>query len=218
MQTLGFIETRGLIATIEAADVMTKSADIKLVEKSHIGGGFVTVIITGDVGAVKTAVDAGVAAVNRLGESLLISYHVIPRPHDDIKNIIKENKIVISDEMKISLNTDIAEMSKQTEIIENKELTENTRIDEAAEDENIDLDNNVQKNKFENISKDEIDRLVEEKGFEYVSAILNNVSVVKLRKLAREYKDFEITGRVISKASKKTLMTKFRTYYKNKLK
>ena len=85
LNALGMIETRGLVGAIEAADAMVKAANVTLVGKEHIGGGLVTVMVRGDVGAVKSATDAGAAAAERVGE--LISVHVIPRPHDEIEGI-----------------------------------------------------------------------------------------------------------------------------------
>ena len=86
MQALGLIETKGLIAAIESADNMLKAADVTLLEKTHVGGGLVTVMVRGDVGAVKASVDAGAAAAERVGE--LVSIHVIPRPHDEVEGIL----------------------------------------------------------------------------------------------------------------------------------
>lgn len=85
-QALGMIETRGLTAAIEAADAMTKSAEVTLIGTEKIGSGLVTVMVRGDVGAVKAAVDAGAEAASRLGE--LVATHVIPRPHTDVEKII----------------------------------------------------------------------------------------------------------------------------------
>ena len=86
LQALGMIETKGLVASIEAADAMLKAANVKLIGKVHVGGGLVTVMVRGDVGAVKSATDAGAAAAERVGD--LISVHVIPRPHDDVEYIL----------------------------------------------------------------------------------------------------------------------------------
>ncbi len=86
-EALGLIETRGLIAAVEAADTMVKAANVTLIGKEQIGSGLVTVMVSGDVGAVKAAVDAGAAAAKRVGE--LVSVHVIPRPHEDIAKILK---------------------------------------------------------------------------------------------------------------------------------
>ena len=86
MQALGMIETRGLVGSIEAADAMVKAANVTLIGKEHVGGGLVTVMVRGDVGAVKAATDAGAAAADRVGE--LISVHVIPRPHTEVEGIL----------------------------------------------------------------------------------------------------------------------------------
>lgn len=86
MQALGMIETKGLVASVEAADAMVKAANVTLIGKVHVGGGLVTVMVRGDVGAVKAATDAGAAAAERVGE--LISVHVIPRPHNEVEYIL----------------------------------------------------------------------------------------------------------------------------------
>ena len=86
MQALGMIETKGLVGSVEAADAMVKAANVTLSGKVLVGGGLVTVMVRGDVGAVKAAVDAGAAAAERVGE--LISIHVIPRPHADVEMIL----------------------------------------------------------------------------------------------------------------------------------
>ena len=86
MQSLGMIETKGLVAAIEAADAMVKAANVMLIGKEHVGGGLVTVMVRGDVGAVKASVDAGAAAAERVGD--LVSIHVIPRPHTEVEAIL----------------------------------------------------------------------------------------------------------------------------------
>lgn len=83
---LGMVETKGLIGSIEAADAMVKAANVVLIGKEYIGAGYVTVLVRGDVGAVKAATDAGAAAARRVGE--LVSVHVIPRPHTDVERIL----------------------------------------------------------------------------------------------------------------------------------
>ncbi len=89
-KALGLVETRGLIGSIEAADAMVKAASVKLIGKEKIGGGFVTVMVRGDVGAVKAATDAGAAAAKKVGE--LVSVHVIPRPHSDLEKILPSDE------------------------------------------------------------------------------------------------------------------------------
>ena len=85
-EALGMIETKGLIGSVEAADAMVKAANVILIGKEYIGAGYVTVMVRGDVGAVKAATDAGAAAARRVGE--LVSVHVIPRPHAEVEKIL----------------------------------------------------------------------------------------------------------------------------------
>ena len=87
-EALGMIETKGLVGSIEATDAMVKAANVTLIGKEHVGGGLVTVLVRGDVGAVKAATDAGAAAAQRVGE--LISVHVIPRPHAEVETILPQ--------------------------------------------------------------------------------------------------------------------------------
>lgn len=86
-QALGFVETMGLVAATEAADAMIKAANVHLVSKQQVGGGLITIIVSGDVGAVKAAVDAGRVAGDAVGR--VVSAHVIPRPHDDIPDLLE---------------------------------------------------------------------------------------------------------------------------------
>ena len=88
--SLGMVETRGLVGAVEAADAMVKAANVTLIGKEQVGSGLVTVMVRGDVGAVKAATDAGAAAASRVGE--LVSVHVIPRPHADVELILPASK------------------------------------------------------------------------------------------------------------------------------
>ena len=85
-EALGMVETRGFIGSVEAADAMVKAANVAPIGSEYIGAGYVTVLVRGDVGAVKAATDAGAAAARRVGE--LISVHVIPRPHDEVERVL----------------------------------------------------------------------------------------------------------------------------------
>ena len=86
---LGLIETRGMVGSIEAADAMVKAAKVNLLGMEKVGGGFVTIMVRGEVGAVKAATDAGATAAKRVGE--LVSVHVIPRPHAEVEQILPKN-------------------------------------------------------------------------------------------------------------------------------
>lgn len=241
MQALGLIETKGLLAAIEAADAMVKSADVSIIEKTYVGGGLVTISITGDVGAVKASVEAGVAAVKKLDEGFLISEHVIPRPHEELKNIIgpndPEDNIVSNEKVEDTASdaekAEVIEVKlEETEVLEEnpveevktsgtealEEVVEETKNAEDSSEENQDpLDSSkTHKVNLENLRKDDVDKLVSKNGIEKTIAILSKLKVVKLRNLAREYKDFVITGRTISKADKNLLIAKFKLYYEKK--
>lgn len=110
-QALGMIETKGLVGAIEAADAMVKAANVTLVGKERVGSGLITVMITGDVGAVKASVDAGAAAAQRVGQ--LIGCHVIPRLHQEVESIFKK---------------DVIEEIVQVEVLEEKEIIEDIKI------------------------------------------------------------------------------------------
>jgi len=127
LQAIGLIETKGLIASIESADVMLKAADVKLISKTLVGGGLVTITVEGDVAAVKASVDAAVSAVERLGMDLLISNHVIPRPVDSIRDLFDEKDKVYTETS--------CENIIEDDIIKQDELEEETVITESHEDE-----------------------------------------------------------------------------------
>ncbi|MBU5483298.1 BMC domain-containing protein [Clostridium sp. MSJ-11] len=266
MKALGLIETRGLLAAIESADTMLKSADVSIFDKTYVGGGLVSVAVTGDVGAVKVAVEAGVVAVKRLDSSLLVSEHVIPRPHEELDSIIgikntTENIQEISNhtgESNVIMDNPIDKSSKDennTDSSENviphshEELdsmvevkdttigidnlnnndndTENIQeISNHTGESNVIMDNPVDENSkggnktdssemdLKNLQKETVDKLVKDNGIEKAIEVLNKLKLIKLRNLARQYNDLKITDEVISKASKKLLITKIRAYYK----
>lgn len=89
MQALGMIETLGLVASVEAADAMSKASNVDLLNKRAIGGGYVTVMVRGDVGAVRTALGAGRTAASRIGQ--VVSTRIIPGPHSDLENLLPES-------------------------------------------------------------------------------------------------------------------------------
>ncbi len=146
---LGMIETRGLVGTVEAADAMVKAAKVALMGREFIGGGYATVIVRGEVGAVKAAVDAGTAAARRVGD--LVSSHVIPRPLEDVENILPNLDLVW--------------------------LPPWQRRRGQFNPQKVNLD---------------------------------QMSVVELRKLARDVENIALSGREISRADKETLLREIR--------
>lgn len=208
MQALGLIETKGLVAAIESADAMLKAAEVRLLEKTYVGGGLVTIMVCGDVGAVKAATDAGAAAAQRVGE--LLSVHVIPRPHQELNDVListtlleqTEKPSTASEETAAEEEPEIKEAEIETKEAEPKTEPEAEPIaKESVEDE---------------LHKEAVDKLAFEKGLKEAISALDKLKVVKLRNLAREYKDFGIAGRMISKADKKMIIAEFKKYYKPK--
>jgi microcompartment protein CcmL/EutN len=212
MEALGMIETRGLVAAIESADVMLKAADVQLLEKVFVGGGLVTITVTGDVAAVKSSIDAAAAAVSRLGTELLISQHVIPRPHVELGESIVSAVPLAELNNNVESEPEVEEvkvLEVEPETVDTKETAE--EIKESEETEITDEpEMTVQASEMH---KDDMDKLVAEKGLDKAVEIIKNCKVVKLRNLAREYKDFGIAGREISNANKTVLLEEFKKYY-----
>lgn len=133
MKALGMIETRGLVAAIEAADAMVKAANVTLTCKEHVGGGLVTVMVRGDVGAVKAATDAGAAAAERVGE--LISVHVIPRPHEELEFLMKGPEPTKAEEPVKEPEAEVsAEASEEVETEVSVEAPEEAEAEEVSEE------------------------------------------------------------------------------------
>ena len=245
MKAIGLIETKGLLTLIEATDAMVKSANVNILEKVHIGGGYVSIIVTGDVAAVKSAVDAGVSAVNRIDEKSLVSHHVIARPHCELESIIEttpaierieeESKREIYDEINIEDNHDegshdtenlpIEEVNEGNEKLEEdtlvniaenpiNEIVKNDQI-EMVEIEKLDNKNTV-KNLEGDFNRAQIESMIDEKGLNETIKILNRSRISKIRILMREYTEFELTNKAISKMDKRTLINKLKEKYKNK--
>ena len=208
MEALGMIETKGLLASIESADAMLKAAEVRLLERTFVGGGLVTITVTGDVAAVKASVDAGAAAVTRIGEELLVSQHVIPRPHSELGETILP-PTPISERRKEEPEPDV-ELREEAEQPEPEE-TAKSEEETAPADNEPDLKTDVAE-----MHKEDMDRLVEKAGLDKAIKTIEKCRVVKLRNLAREYDDFGITGRMVSKANKMELLEEFRKYYSQK--
>ena len=210
MQAIGLIETKGLIASIESADVMLKAADVKLVSKTLVGGGLVTITIEGDVAAVKASVDAAVSSVERLGMDLLISNHVIPRPVDSIRNLFEEESkddteiscestikddIIVQDELEVETITQ--EIDEEVELLQdsnqyNQQIEEKSDIIEKFNIKSIDK---------KNFTRSEFEKIVSRYGNDTAQKVLESLNLTELRKLIKEYDD-EVKGINISKLSK----------------
>lgn len=269
MQALGLIETRGLLPAIECLDIMLKSAQVELIEKCNVGGGLVTIAVTGDVGAVQASVEAGASAVQQLGSDALISRHVIPRPHNDIASIIgrrsASNITKEKDEpaLPVQHTQPLEQFPKQLpektlEQTPKRYIASDVPMDEApdvllnvapkvsleaapdvsikkggegfpvlaadpaevhtfkgvsAETDNedpVDREQAVLDGPF----KHQIDVLVKESGLDKAMELLETMTAMKLRGLARECGPaYGMSMTTISKANKVKLLKRFRQYY-----
>ena len=222
MQAIGMIETKGLLAAIESADSMTKSANVQILEKVYVGGGLVTIIVNGDLGAVRAAVDAGVAAVKTLGEEFLISEHIIPRPHEDLKAImefgqkkeeIKENITDVEVKEQILEKEIVVEKIEETESedeIFSDSLEADSQVEnlEIAEEEKIAIA--IEEKKF---TRKDIEEYLRENKKEEIISELNILKISELRKLLKEYQELNLSNRTISKLNKENLINRILEFY-----
>ncbi|MCB0744852.1 MAG: BMC domain-containing protein [Ignavibacteriae bacterium] len=215
-QALGLIETKGLVAAIEAADAMVKAAQVKIISKEKVSGGLVAIKIVGETAAVKSAVDAGAAAAQRVGE--LVSVHVIPRPDDQIEMLLYDSTSK-SKGIKKQEKEKTAEVKIQTKIPASQ--IEKPKEEKVSGEEKVSTKTIVKEQK--NIvkkSEPKIEFKKEEtltsKSSTKVPPIseLEILNVHSLRRIARGINEFPIKGREISKANRGKLLD----YFKNLVK
>ena len=202
MKALGLIETKGTLAAVEAADAMVKAADVTLVEKTRVGGGLVTITVTGDVAAVQAAVDAGVAAVERIAASSLAARLVIPRPHEELEILFTPKGP--------GGKTDPG-------VRDEEELeAEGAAVGETVEEVVGDVVGEVEESPHpalpEKLDRQTLDSIIEKYGIAEGMAMADGLKVTALRTLAREYGELKISGREVSKANKQ-LLEELKSYY-----
>ena len=195
MKALGLIETKGTLAAVEAADAMVKAADVTLVEKTRVGGGLVTITVTGDVAAVQAAVAAGVAAVERIAASSLAAKLVIPRPHEELEILFTPKGP--------GGKTDPG-------VRDEEELeAEGAAVGETVEEVVGDVVGEVEESPHpalpEKLDRQTLDSIIEKYGIAEGMAMADGLKVTALRTLAREYGELKISGREVSKANKQLL-------------
>lgn len=203
MKALGLIETKGTLAAVEAADAMVKAADVTLVEKTRVGGGLVTITVTGDVAAVQAAVDAGVAAVERIAASSLSAKLVIPRPHEELEILFTPKGP--------GGKTDPG-------VRDEEELeAEGAAVGETVEEVVGDVVGEVEESPHpalpEKLDRQTLDSIIEKYGIAEGMAMADGLKVTALRTLAREYGELKISGREVSKANKQLLLEELKSYY-----
>lgn len=216
MQAIGLIETKGITGVIIALDAMLKAANVSVLERSFVGGGNVAVTITGDVGAVTAAIEAGEGAIRTLDSSLMISKHIIARPDKGLEDCII---------FPMSLKEEESPKEILIEVIEdNTGLEEKKDIKDKAIELEVKLEKPTSEDKKESLSiednkpnnKKDLDKMALEYGIDKMDKTLRNLKVKELRKLARNYDDFGIKGSDISNASKGILIKEFKKYYGDK--
>lgn len=202
MKALGLIETKGTLAAVEAADAMVKAADVTLVEKTRVGGGLVTITVTGDVAAVQAAVDASVAAVERIAASSLAAKLVIPRPHEELEILFTPKGP--------GGKTDPG-------VTDEEELEEGAAVGETVEEVVGDVVGEVEESPHpalpEKLDRQTLDSIIEKYGIAEGMAMADGLKVTALRTLAREYGELKISGREVSKANKQLLLEELKSYY-----
>jgi len=213
-RALGMIETRGLIASIEAADAMVKAARVQLVGKEKVQGGLVTILIVGETAAVKSAIDAGAAAAQRVGE--LVSTHIIPRPDDQIDELIGEVKLVErksrKQEEEIILEKKPERAVKVREIKEKEIFEEVKPVQRASSSSTIDRLKKEALGKSITLEKTGNTRSTDK--FNFSMTELEVMNVHQLRRFARDIESFPIKGREISRANRGELLDFFKALLK----
>ena len=200
MQAYGFIETKGSLASVEALDTMLKTANVSLVTKEFVGSGIVCVIVSGDVGAVKAAVEAGIVCVKNLSSELLLSFNVIPRVAEEVEKLLFNSQIKEENEKEIEVK---AEFQKEPKLVSETEI---------KNEENKIKEEKIVKKYF--LTKEDVDLLVEEVGFEKAIKELKKIKVADLRNLIKKYKDLTKKNQKLIKANKNTIIQEFLNYYR----
>jgi len=208
-QALGMIETRGLVASIEAADAMVKAARVTLLGKEKVQGGLVTILVVGETAAVKSAIDAGAAAAQRVGE--LVSTHIIPRPDDQVGGIL--TGISATNTSKTQPTEKIPPSSKpkrerRIQKVEEKELFEEA---EPITRTSISTIEKLKEEALGESYKVEKIKTPKSKSIQKFSmSELEVMNVHQLRRFARDFEEFPIKGREISRANRGELLDFFK--------
>ena len=213
-RALGMVETRGLIASIEAADAMVKAARVQLVGKEKVQGGLVTILVIGETAAVKSAVDAGAAAAQRVGE--LVSTHIIPRPDDQVDDIIGEVKPAERKPRK--KEEEIIANIEPERIVKRKEIKEKEIFEEIKPVQKASSSSTIDRLKKEALGKSiTLETQVKTKSSQKLNFTMGELEVMnvhQLRRFARDIESFPIKGREISRANRGELLDFFKALLK----
>jgi microcompartment protein CcmL/EutN len=209
-RALGMVETRGLIASIEAADAMVKAAKVQLLGKEKVQAGLITILIAGETAAVKSAVDAGAAAAQRVGE--LVSTHIIPRPDDQIDIIISMNSDLETIRSEPKPRPEKKPERRKRQIQSEKKLEETEAMPEPSSSSTIER---LKEEALGITSVIEKPNRTKPKSKSNLSmAELEVMNVHQLRRFARDFENFPIKGREISRANRGELLDYFKALLK----
>jgi ethanolamine utilization protein EutM len=204
------VETRGLVASIEAADAMVKAAKVQLIGKEKVQGGLVTILVEGETAAVKSAIDAGAAAAQRIGE--LVSTHIIPRPDDQVEFILTKTVSVKEKPARVDeklISEKKPERKQKQKIAEQKENIEEIKpVNKPGPSSTIERLKKEALGKAITLEKTEKPKSSGEVRF--TMADLEVMNVHQLRRFARGFDDFPIKGREISRANRGELLDFFK--------
>lgn len=204
MNSLGFIETKGLLAAVEGADAMLKAADVSLLEKNISGGGLVTITVSGEVSAVQASVEAGTAAIGRIEGAELVSRHVIARPYEELDKIIATSvPVAESDEISrviAQVPVSVAEQDEPAPAEEKAETPEPLKEETEVEA--------VQEFAPEAPAAPEVKEAAPAKDStpKFRAAELRKMKISKVRQIARNLDGISMTNEDVKKATKKTLI------------
>lgn len=205
MQALGFIETRGLVAAIEGADTMLKASNVRLVSKTLVKSGIVTITITGDIAACKAAVEAAETAIEKIGGTLL-STHVIPRPHESLEGIMIDPGNLCVENKEIT----------DSETMESESCPDN-RESADSQTENMQSDNELSKiNSLQDkvLHRKYVEELIEKDGTDKAFVRLNRARASEIKKLiCNEFPELELNENIVEIFSKKELIKKLKDFY-----
>ena len=213
-RALGMVETRGLVASIEAADAMVKAARVKLIGKEKVQGGLVTILVVGETAAVKSAVDAGAVAAQRVGE--LISTHIIPRPDDQIDEIvegIRSSETKNIEDVPIEIQKKPERRTRKVQIKENKDETEEEPPLKETTSSTLDR---LKKEALGDTTTEEKETKSTTSRSKSIFSMqeLEVMNVHQLRRFARDFEEFPIKGREISRANRGELLDHFKALLK----
>ena len=222
-QALGLVETKGLVASIEAADAMLKASNVRLVGKEKITAGLVTIMIVGDVAAVKASVDAGAAAAQRVGQ--LVSVHVIPKPDDQIEYILpyetEETPVEVVEkkpvpekpvEVKVKTEPEVKPevVPEETPEVVRPKVTRTPKPEKLEKPASATIDRLKKEALGNKVEKEEKKNSGETKS-SFDLDELEKLNVHQLRRFARSTENFPIQGRVISRANRRELLDHFKS-------